>query len=144
MAATTMAVAYIAGTAYTAYSAGQERRKAAKAAAKPKTTTITRSPYMEEMIKPMFPYIANEALNVYNYRSGKGNGPPAGNYDQLRDMLTRIMSGQDYSGISSGQQSYDQTIGDPRAAIGEGRFVRRDLIDREFGGGRQIDTRNYI
>lgn len=111
------------GAAYTARKGAKEAEAARKAAAKGQQETTISTPYFNEMLSPFMPYIANEALNIYQWRRGQNPGGPAGNSDMLTQMLTEMLKGNTYSGGWQGgytQPSLSQSQRD--AAIQNIRF----------------------
>jgi len=86
MAAITMAAVTVAAGAYAANRQASAQKKMAKEAAKPKTVTSTRTPYMDETIRAMSPYVLQESLKNYGYINSKLGGTP-GNFDDLTAML---------------------------------------------------------
>lgn len=84
--ATVMAVTAVASAAYSANRQAAAQKKAAKAAAQPKTTTTTNTPYMDETIRAMSPYVLNEALKNYGSVNTWLGGKPA-DFSGLTAML---------------------------------------------------------
>lgn len=83
---TYVAVAGVALAAKSAYDQASAQKKMAKAAAQPKTTTTTNTPYMDETIRAMSPYVLNEALKNYGSVNTWLGGKPA-DFSGLTAML---------------------------------------------------------
>lgn len=84
--ATVLAATAVAGAAYSANRQAAAQKKAAQAAAQPKTTTTTNTPYMDETIRAMSPYVLNEALKNYGSVNTWLGGKPA-DFSGLTAML---------------------------------------------------------
>lgn len=104
MAVTTLAVAAVAASAYSAHEQASAQKKAAKAAAAPRTSTQTsvRTPYNEEVFRPMANYALNEALKNYSRFNTQLGGSPG-----------------DFSGLTALLQGNSRSVG-PNAASPEG------------------------
>ena len=77
-------------SAYSAYQNAEENKRMREAAERGQSQT--RSPYMEELLRPLIPYILQEALGVYGQRSQRG-GRQAGPQDQLLALLAQYFGG---------------------------------------------------
>jgi len=84
--ATVLAVGAIAASAAAANQQAKAQKKASQAAAQPKTTTTTNTPYMDETIRAMSPYVLNEALKNYGSVNTWLGGKPA-DFSGLTAML---------------------------------------------------------
>lgn len=84
--ATVLAAGAIAASAYSANQQAKAQKKASQAAAQPKTTTTTNTPYMDETIRAMSPYVLNEALKNYGSVNTWLGGKPA-DFSGLTAML---------------------------------------------------------
>lgn len=89
-----------ATTAYSAYEGNRQQKKAAKAAAQPQQTTSVQTPYMDETIRAMAPYILNEGLNNYSLVNRQLGGNP-GNFEGLTNLLQ--MQSRNYGGNAASQ-----------------------------------------
>ena len=90
-----VAAAAVVGAAGS-YLSAKEGQKVAKEAAKPKETYQVHTPYMNEYISQVSPYILSEAQKVYENRM-KGYGFTPGNFTPIGQMLAGIPS--NYSGV---------------------------------------------
>lgn len=79
-----MGIAKGAVTGLSAYQQAVENRKAAEAAAK--GGSVTRTPYMANMLNPFIPYILQEALNIYSKRQSN-IGRKVGDFNPLQAIL---------------------------------------------------------
>lgn len=82
--------------AYASYDAAKEQEKAAKEARKGSTGTTTRTPYMNEAISAISPYILSEAQKVYESRQGTYGHQP-GDFSPFAGLLAQVPQG--YSGV---------------------------------------------
>lgn len=97
--ATAIAVAGVAISAYSAYSTNKAQKKAAKAAAQPQQQTSVRTPYMDETIRAMAPWVLNEGINNYANVNRQLGGNPT-DYGNLTKLLQRMSN--NYAGNAAG------------------------------------------
>lgn len=97
-ATTVIAAAAVATTAYSAYEGNRQQKKAAKAMAQPQQTTSVQTPYMDETLRAMLPYVLNEGLNNYSTVNRQLGGNPAD-----FSGLTSFLQGQsrNYNGMAA-------------------------------------------
>jgi len=146
-------IATVAVAAYGAYTGAADKKKQAKAAAKGKSETAYRTPYMNERIAPVMPYIMSEAQKIYESRM-KQYGLAPGDFSPISAMLAGVPS--NYSGVgapgnaimSDGStqnftrmipQSTQQAWSDQMAAPGwrdEQQKMFSNRVGRGGGGGR--------
>lgn len=102
MAAVTLAAAYVATTAYSAYDANQKQKKAANAqkkfAANPanRMSSAYRTPYQNQYIQQIVPYILQEAQGIYSQRQGM-HGRSPGDFTQIQNILGGLRPENEYT-----------------------------------------------
>ena len=84
-----------------AFMGAKEQKKVAAEAAKPQTTTQTRTPYAASYINQLIPYILSEQQRVYENRQ-EGYGFDAGPLD-IAGILARGAAGMGGAGMALGQ-----------------------------------------
>lgn len=132
--ATVAAVGMVAGGVASYQAAkknNQAARRAADAANQPRTSTVMRTPYMNEYISQIAPYILQEAQSVYSNRS-KGYGRQVGDFSQILGRLGQIPT--NYSGVggkssggASGPMSTEDRIAQDFFAKGRRAAWERNL-----------------
>lgn len=80
--------------AYSSYDAAKEQKKVAKEAAK--GTTTTRTPYMNDAIQSIIPYLMKEQQGTYERRMGQ-YGAKAGDFSPFASLLAGVPQG--YTGV---------------------------------------------
>lgn len=80
--------------AYASYDAASEQKKAAKEAAK--GTTTTRTPYMNDALQSIIPYLMKEQQGTYERRMGQ-YGAKAGDFSPFASLLAGVPQG--YTGV---------------------------------------------
>ncbi len=106
-AAAWIAVASTAATTYSAYSAAQDQKQMAKNAAKPQTTTVNRTPYANEYISQLIPYILQEADSVYHTRAKTGGREAGATLPGSSQSVYDILAGMGQRNEASRQAQYD-------------------------------------
>lgn len=81
--------------AYASYDAANEQKKLAKEARK--GTTTTRTPYMNDAIQSIVPYLMKEQQGTYERRMGQ-YGAKAGDFSPFASLLAGVPQG--YTGVS--------------------------------------------
>lgn len=135
---------------YAAREAAKEQKKAAQAAAQPRYTYQYSTPYMNERIAAIVPYILQSQQQVFENRM-KGYGAKAPDFTKIADLLAGIsptysgvggMGGSTFSGSGQGKSPFE--IGGSASYGGDSVDPQtRALIEqrkKEFAANRATGT----
>lgn len=102
--------------AYSAYDAARENEKVAKERAKERSGTTTRTPYYNDAIQSIVPYLLGEQQKVYESRQGIAGIKP-GDFSPFASVLGKIPQG--YTGVSvpGGSPQVNQRYAGPGSAM---------------------------
>lgn len=105
----TAAVISAGATVYGTQQAKSAANKAKKDAQKPRAQTTVSTPYMNDVMSRMSPYVLQEALSTYNHRTSQ-SGRPAGDNAMIEELLRGIQNNPNYNpvplppGVTAGNQ----------------------------------------
>lgn len=108
MSSSTASWASAAAAVYGAYEKNKKQNDMAKAAAAPKTSVTTKTPYFNSAISQLIPYILNEQQNIYESRS-KAYGRTAGSNPDFSAMLDALKN-SGYQGVSTSVPADSQAL----------------------------------
>ena len=80
---------------YASYQNAREGQRAAEAAKNPEPSYMYRTPYMNELLSQIMPYIMSEAGNIYQRRGEyTGYTPESSGLQRIQELLAPYVSGQ--------------------------------------------------
>jgi len=97
-------------SAYSGYQSAKEQEKQAKEAAKGSSQTTTKTPYMNEYLSAIAPWIMAEQQRIYSDRLQKYGASSSTSFNPIQALLANITPG--YSGVGGGDGSgYNPNFG---------------------------------